>query len=392
MKNEQKIFIITLVFCSLLVLNLYFFNFFDFYSPNSQLVVGSVLDLQSHIKKWGVDLLHLDEIHARLLLKKGLPVVRVADDELLKKSNNNQIINFASNLLFDLPPSFFETNDKIKRIAKSKPTAKFDSSNQIQSKMRAEGRHQGEKVELDFWQTEPTTSNSRLPQTRTDNTDRKLPNHNFKNEYHQNDRKVIAIYHTHTAENYENKGYNAHANAGDKGDVVKVGRWIEERLSNRYNISVIHSETVHDKTYDRSYIRALETANSIVNNNPELDIIFDIHRDAIGANNKKYVTTNINGQKVAKIMIVVTNNNYGLPHPNWQQNFRFAKRLATKMNDMYPGLLRKVKLISNRRYNQHVHPRALLLEVGGANSTLDEARRSSYLLAEVLAELMAEGL
>jgi stage II sporulation protein P len=104
------------------------------------------------------------------------------------------------------------------------------------------------------------------------------------------------------------------------------------------------------------------------------------------------ITTEINGQKVAKIMIVVTNNNYGLPHPNWRKNVSFAKKLATKMNAMYPGLLRKVKFISNRRYNQHVHPRCLLLEVGGASSTLEEAKRSSYLFADVVAKLMEEEL
>ena len=393
MKNEQKIFIITLLFCSLVAVNLFCFSSMSFLSPNSQLAVGSILHLETYIKKLGMDLLHLDDFHARLLLRKGLPIVRIEDDKILKKSNNKQVINFTSTLLFDLPPSFFESTSQIKRIAKSEATAKFDNSSKFKEKMRAEGRHQGEKVELDFWQTEPTiNSNNQLPQTRKNKSERNLPSENFNHRTHQNERKIIGIYHTHTAENYENKGYNAHAKAGDKGDVVKVGRWIEERLSNKHNISVLHSETVHDKTYDRSYIRSLQTANKIVKNNPELDMIFDIHRDAIGSENKEYVTTNIDGQNVAKIMIVVTNNNYGLPHPHWQQNFRFAKKLAAKMNVMYPGLLRKVKLISNRRYNQHVHPRALLLEVGGANSTMAEARRASHLLAEVLAELMAEEL
>jgi len=95
-------------------------------------------------------------------------------------------------------------------------------------------------------------------------------------------------------------------------------------------------------------------------------------------------------EKVAKIMIVVTNNQYGLPHPNWEQNVQFAKRLAQKMNSMYPGLLRDVKLINNRRYNQHVHRHALLLEVGDAQNTIDEAKRSARLLADVLASLIKE--
>ena len=390
MKNEQKIFIIIVFSCALLVVNGLLINFSNHILLDSNLAVGSVLNLEARIKNWGADLLHLDEFHAKLLLRKGLPVVRVADEQLLKESNTNQIINFASKLLFDLPPSFFNSTPNIKMVAKSKAAGQLDTNqNQMQEKMRAEGRHQGEKVELDFWQTKATFNEQRIPDTKEkDKINNRIPNNNLQQE--SNRQKIVGIYHTHTAENYENRGYNAHAQAGDKGDIVKIGRWIKERLNQKYNISVVHSESVHDKTYDRSYIRSLQTAKKLVDNTPELDMMFDIHRDAIGSDNKKYVTTEINGQKVAKIMIVVTNNNYGLPHPNWRENFRFAKKLAAKMNIMYPGLLRKVKLISNRRYNQHVHPQTLLLEIGSANSTLSEARRAAYLLSDVIAQLMIE--
>ena len=395
MRNEQKVFIIILFSCSLVLINGLLLNFLGVLPSNSNLAVGNIFNLEARIKNWSLELLHLDKFHAKLLLRKGLPVVRVADNKLLKKSDSNKLVNFTSKLLFDLPPSFFETTSSIKQANKAQPLAQFASSNRrkIQEKMEAEGRHQGEKVELDFWQTQPTMNNNRLPEEKKKRDFKpEVPNnnYNFAPKRRTNQEKIIGIYHTHTAENYENRGYNAHAKAGDKGDIVKVGRWMKERLKNKYNISVVHSETVHDKTYDRSYIRSLQTATKMVSNNSELDIVFDIHRDAVGSDNKKYVTTEINGEQVAKIMIVVTNNNYGLPHPEWQQNFRFAKKLAAKMNAMYPGLLRKVKLISNRRYNQHLHPHSLLVEVGGANSNLAEARRAAYLFADVVAELLAE--
>ncbi|MGM0370225.1 MAG: stage II sporulation protein P [Bacillota bacterium] len=396
MKDAQKLFAIILLFCSIIIMNLIIQESFINNKIQPTISIGSIFNAnsKSKLKKYWIDLLYLDEFHAQLLLRKGLPVVRVDDGDLLKKSQDaNKVVNLSSKILFDLPPSFFKVTSEARSVVKPKQDEIADDSNR--EKMRAEGDHQGEKVELDFWQTEPA-SNEQLPQVREDNDEQQDESINDQRDQERStnreENRIVGIYHTHTAENYENNGYDSRAKIGNKGDIVKVGNWIKERLSTEYNIDVAHSATVHDKTYDKSYIRSLQTAKNIVNNNPELDMIFDIHRDAIGTANKDVITTEINGQQVAKIMIVVTNNNYGLPHPNWRKNVSFAKKIATKMNAMYPGLLRKVKFISNRRYNQHVHPQSLLLEIGGASSTLEEAKRSSYLFADVLAELMEEEL
>ena len=395
MKNKQKIFTFILLFCSILIIGLLTLNLFSSKTINLVTPVGSIFNQK--LKNNLVGLLYLDKFHARLLLRKGLPLVRVKDNKLLAKSKNaNVVVNLTSKLLIDLPPSFFKANYKVKKTIRSEKKDFVDNSDRLKKKMKAEGRHHGERVELDFWQTESTPVNNNLRERiRKDSQSKKndiFDNFSSRKKFKTKESKIIGIYHTHTAENYENRGYNAHSKPGERGDITKVGKWLKDKLANKYNIATVHSLRAHDKTYDRSYIRSLETAKSIVNNNRELDMLFDIHRDAIGNGNKDIITTEINGQKVAKIMIVVTNNNYGLPHPNWQKNIAFAKKLATKMNAMYPGLLREVKLISNRRYNQHVHPQALLLEVGGANSTLEEAKRSAYLLADILAELMKDEL
>ncbi|MGM0502358.1 MAG: stage II sporulation protein P [Bacillota bacterium] len=397
MGKQQQIYVMVLLVSSLLIINLLISDIYM--RPNfvSLTTGGSIFNIE--IKESWMKLLYLDEVHAQLLLKKGLPLVRVESDKSLSKPQSiNKVVNLTSELLFDLPPSFFKAGSTTRTVItdKSREQNKVNNNIKIEQKMKAEGRHQGEKVELDFWQTESSVSSAHIKIGRENNTKAKNTFNNlpgtggFENRVPKNKNKLIGIYHTHTAENYENRGYNAHAEAGAKGDIIKVGAWIKERLANKYNITALHSLNVHDETYDRSYIRSLHTAKQLATNNPELDMLFDIHRDAIGKANKEVITTKINGQKVAKIMIVVTNNNYGLPHPNWRQNVAFAKKLATKMNRMYPGLLRKVKFISNRRYNQHVHPQAVLLEVGGASSTLEEAKRASYLFADVLAELMEE--
>jgi len=85
----------------------------------------------------------------------------------------------------------------------------------------------------------------------------------------------------------------------------------------------------------------------------------DIHRDA-GLPTAPVVE--IQSQRAAQILIIV-GSDARLPHPHWRQNEAFARHLAQKMNALYPGLCRGVR-VQEGRYNQHLLPRALLLEVG----------------------------
>ena len=139
MRDERKIFIVALLVCLFVAINL-FLSATNLFTPSSKLV-GDIFNLQSQVKNWGVDLLYLDKAHAQLLLKKGLPIVRVADDRLIKESKDNKIVNFASKLLFDLPPSFFNSTSNTREVAPAQVTAEFDNSDDIQEKMKAEGDH-----------------------------------------------------------------------------------------------------------------------------------------------------------------------------------------------------------------------------------------------------------
>jgi len=49
---------------------------------------------------------------------------------------------------------------------------------------------------------------------------------------------------------------------------------------------------------------------------------------------------------------------------------------------MYPGLFRPM-LVRNSRYNQHLAPGAMLLEIGATGNTMPEALRSVEYLANV---------
>ncbi|SJZ96603.1 stage II sporulation protein P [Selenihalanaerobacter shriftii] len=205
---------------------------------------------------------------------------------------------------------------------------------------------------------------------------------------------LAAVYHTHTSESYGVNVFNGHSAPGTKGDITEVGRELVKTLNYKYGIQAIQDTQVNDSVYRRAYFKSRRVGQRLVKENSNLKMVFDIHRDALAKQNKEVMTTTINGQKVARIMIVVAkaDSDYGLSHPNWRKNLEFANRLADKMSSMYPGLLRKVKVVENRRYNQDIHPHALILEFGGVINTLPEVKRSARLMADVIASLLAEEL
>jgi len=197
---------------------------------------------------------------------------------------------------------------------------------------------------------------------------------------------LVAIYHTHTAESYLPWYGQTHAVGGKRGNIVDVGSMLAKALEGQ-NIKVVHSLAIHDyPTFRESYRRSYVTASSLVKKYPSLKLIIDLHRDA-GV--KEKTTVQIEGEKVARVLLDVGTDRLGLPHPHWRQNLALAQAIEKKMNEMYPNLCRGI-VISDARYNQHVSPRAILLEIGDENTTKDEANNSAILCGKVLAKVLAE--
>ena len=224
-------------------------------------------------------------------------------------------------------------------------------------------------------------------------TNIKLTEEILKPDYDVKNKKNIIIYHTHTCESYtqtENSKYKASGNYRTtdlRYSVVKVGDVLEEELK-KYNYNVIHNNTKHDyPAYTGSYSRSLDTVNNILKNNQDTEIIFDIHRDAVGNKENYAPTVEINGEKVAQIMFVIGTNDGGGNHPNWKNNLKFAVKVQEKANQMYPGLFRSINLRS-ATFNQKVSNAASIIEVGATGNTLEEATASMKYLANVLNEIL----
>ena len=67
-------------------------------------------------------------------------------------------------------------------------------------------------------------------------------------------------------------------------------------------------------------------------------------------------------------------------------NLKLAAALQQHLTDSYPTLMRPVS-VRDSRYNQHVSPGALLVEMGAAGNSLVEALLSARLLGQGIAEL-----
>jgi len=193
---------------------------------------------------------------------------------------------------------------------------------------------------------------------------------------------VVLLYNTHNAETYQPTDGNSKLEGRNAG-VAKVAKVLEETLQEKYGLKTIRSETIHDyPDWARSYINSMQTAQALLKANKTIRAVFDVHRDA-GFKDKSTTTVTIDGKKAVSIIIVV-----GTEHQRWRENLAFAKKLEEKANQLYPGLLRDIRIADNRRYNQHLHPGSVILEFGSDLNTLEEAQYSAVLFARVVAEVI----
>ena len=191
----------------------------------------------------------------------------------------------------------------------------------------------------------------------------------------------VLIFHTHTSESYLPVSGKTHRFNG-KGDIVQVGKHLAETLEKKYRIPVLHCDTIHDHyPFRDAYQRSLASVEEHLVRQPELEVIIDIHRDATPGLEHRVMIRN---RPAAKIILVVGTDRLGLPHPNWEKNHQFAVELVDAINRGYPDLAHRV-ILADARYNQHVHERAVLVEIGNEKSTLEEALYSAELFAEILA-------
>lgn len=184
----------------------------------------------------------------------------------------------------------------------------------------------------------------------------------------------VLIYCTHTAESYADdpKG------ADGRGSVLKVAHRLQETLKNSYGIEAVVSDNVNDSPdWSRSYMTSKLTAQELLGQYPDASLIIDLHRDSGPA--KAESTVKVDGKSAATLLLVV-GSDATMNHPNWRQNWDTAKSVAASVEAVNKNILAGVR-VQKGRYNQHLTPKSVLLEVGTDKNTLEEALNSADVFA-----------
>lgn len=203
----------------------------------------------------------------------------------------------------------------------------------------------------------------------------------------------ILIYHTHSQEGF------ADSVEGDTSTtVIGVGDYLAQLLQERYGYQVLHiTDTfdIVDGQLDRSaaYNYAEPVISQALQEHPTIEIVIDLHRD--GVDESKHLVTEVNGKPSAQVMffngLSRTNQNGEisyLPNPYIEDNLAFSFQLEYLAKQYYPEYTRCIYL-KGYRYNLHLKPRSLLLEVGAQTNTVEEAKNAMEPFADLLYKVLS---
>ncbi len=194
----------------------------------------------------------------------------------------------------------------------------------------------------------------------------------------------ILIYHTHSQEAFSDSV------PGDPStSIVGVGANLAKILTETYGYQVLHHNGSYDlPSRDDAYSVALPEIEKILEENPTIQVVIDLHRDAVEEETR--LVMDLDGRPTARFMFFnglsrtrKTGNISYLYNENLEGNLAFSFQLQKKALEYYPGLTRKVYLKAYR-YNMHLRARNLLVELGAQNNTVEEAMNACDPLAHIL--------
>lgn len=203
----------------------------------------------------------------------------------------------------------------------------------------------------------------------------------------ETDGPQILIYHTHSQEGYKD------SKPGDAAtSVVGVGDYLTELLE-KEGFEVLHHKGEYDvNDRDHAYSNAAPHIEKILEENPTIQVVIDLHRDGVGENTR--LVTKQNGKKMAKIMFfnglsrtTAAGDIAYLKNPYIDENLAFSFQMQLKAAEYYPDLTRRIYL-KGYRFNMHFCPKSMLVEVGAQTNTFEEAKNSMEPLADLLAKVL----
>ncbi|WP_438446196.1 stage II sporulation protein P [Gorillibacterium sp. sgz5001074] len=204
-------------------------------------------------------------------------------------------------------------------------------------------------------------------------------------------KKVVLIYHSHNRESWvpelglSDKDMNKAQDS--KKNITLVGKELADRLEDK-GIGAVHYNTDYATAIDQynwyySYKYSSKTVKEAFAANPDIQFVFDLHRDD---STKDKSTLTVDGKSYAKVFFII-----GQKNPNWEKNEAFATQLQEKLEKKMKGLSRGIWAKSahdgNAEYNQSLSPNSILIEIGGVFNTLEECKRTAGVLADVISDM-----
>lgn len=194
----------------------------------------------------------------------------------------------------------------------------------------------------------------------------------------------ILIYHTHSQESF------ADSIPGDSSTTIMgAGELLAQILREEYGYNVIHHIGEFDVgARDYAYSNALPVIEQVLEENPTIEVVIDLHRDAVLEGRK--LVMDLGGRPTARFMFFnglsytrARGDIEYLKNPYIDDNLAFSFQMQVAANEYYPDMTRRIYL-KGYRYNMHLRPKSLLIELGAQTNTVEEIRNACAPIAHVL--------
>ena len=193
---------------------------------------------------------------------------------------------------------------------------------------------------------------------------------------------AVLILHTHTTEGYAEDAASGWRTQSEEGNMLSVGDRVARKLRES-GIGVVQDRQLNDHpSYNGSYVRSRKTVKAYLEEYPTIRLVLDLHRDASGDGTRQLRTlAALEGTPCAQLMLVL-----GTNHAGYEENLSLALKLHSLLEQRSPGITRPLQLRA-QRFNQDLSSGALLVEVGAAGNTREEALLAADALSEAIIAL-----
>lgn len=205
-----------------------------------------------------------------------------------------------------------------------------------------------------------------------------------------NKEPLIYIYNSHQTEEYKASTF---AEYDVRPSVMMADYILEEVFQKNSYPTIVEERRISEVLannnwkYVYSYRASRVFLEDVIVMHPSLKYFIDVHRDSL-EHDRTYI--NIEGKDYARTIFLI-----GLENEGYEENLAFTEKINNKLNEKYPGLskgiYKKGGPTVNGVYNQDFSNRAILIEIGGYESTTTEVLNSTLAFAECFLEVINEG-